>query len=169
MLNALPHSTHARARPTVHPNTDAHAELVIGNIVRRVMHIIREEMEAEREEQDDDLVAGPAGDAAAAGASSVGGLSRAFRHPFAATSTRTLSLHNLLDQGALEEAAEAAMQQHQQQAAAAASPPAQQGSGGGRRASFEEKERKGRAGQWDRKQEVRFGGSGGLQGRRRPP
>lgn len=128
-------------------------ELVIGNIVRRVMHIIREEMEAEQEEQDDDLVAGSAGDAAAVGASSVGGLSRAFRHPFAATSTRTLSLHNLLDQGALDEAAEAAIQQ-QQQAAAAAAQPAQQGGGSGRRASFEEKERKGRAGQWDRKQEV---------------
>lgn len=26
----------------------AHAELVIGNIVRRVLHIIREEMEAEQ-------------------------------------------------------------------------------------------------------------------------
>ncbi|KAL4419149.1 hypothetical protein ABPG77_002662 [Micractinium sp. CCAP 211/92] len=100
-------------------------ELVIGNIVRRVMHIIREEMEAEREEQDDDLVGGPAGDAAAAGASSVGGLSRAFRHPFAATSTRTLSLHNLLDQGALDEAAEAAMQQ-QAAAATTAAAPAQQ-------------------------------------------
>ncbi|KAL4447758.1 hypothetical protein ABPG75_004977 [Micractinium tetrahymenae] len=131
-------------------------ELVIGNIVRRVMHIIREEMEAEQEEQDDDLVAGAAGDVAAAGAASVGGLSRAFRHPFAAPSSRTLSLHNLLDQGALDEAADVAAQQHQQQAAAAAaaSPPTQHSGGSGRRGSFEEKERKGRAGQWDRKQEV---------------
>ncbi|EFN54691.1 hypothetical protein CHLNCDRAFT_24479 [Chlorella variabilis] len=36
-------------------------ELVIGNIVRRVMHIIREEMEAEQEEQDDDLAAATSG------------------------------------------------------------------------------------------------------------
>lgn len=34
---------------------------MIGNIVRRVMHIIREEMEAEQEEQDDDLAAATSG------------------------------------------------------------------------------------------------------------
>lgn len=37
------------------------AELVIGNIVRRVLHIIREEVEAEQEEQDDDLAAAASG------------------------------------------------------------------------------------------------------------
>ena len=34
---------------------------MIGNIVRRVLHIIREEVEAESEEQDDDLQAAASG------------------------------------------------------------------------------------------------------------
>ncbi|PSC72427.1 translation initiation factor eIF-2B subunit beta [Micractinium conductrix] len=142
-------------------------ELVIGNIVRRVMHIIREEMEAEQEEQDDDLMArAGSGDIAAASGGSVGGLSKAFRHPFATASSRTLSLHNLLDQGASEEgeasstpppvAGSSGGRRHR---SPSPSPPAQHGGGGGggggRRGSFEQQERKvPKAGQWDRKQEV---------------
>ncbi|KAI7838442.1 hypothetical protein COHA_007705 [Chlorella ohadii] len=134
-------------------------ELVIGNIVRRVLHIIREEMEAEQEEQDDDLLAGAgAGALTPGGGDSVGGLSKAFRHP-GAPSSRTLSLHNLLDQGAMDEAlAGAAASLSPQSSAqlggrgAAASPGP-----GARRSSLDEKEKErkgGKAAQWDRKQEV---------------
>lgn len=50
------------------------AELVIGNIVRRVMHIIREEMEAENDGKEDELEA-----AVPERERPVGGLSKAFR------------------------------------------------------------------------------------------
>jgi hypothetical protein len=49
------------------------AELVIGNIVRRVMHIIREEMEADGDDKEDELEAVPERERP------VGGLSKAFR------------------------------------------------------------------------------------------
>jgi translation initiation factor eIF-2B subunit beta len=71
-------------------------ELVIGNIVRRVMHIIREEMEEDIEE---DLATSTFSlDSRDSIMAVSGGLSRAFNKTTSNTG-RTLSLHNLLDQG----------------------------------------------------------------------
>eukprot|EP00887_Chlorella_sp_A99_P005916 scaffold29.g5916.t1 len=136
-------------------------ELAIGNIVRRVMHIIREEIDAGLEEQDDDLRHNAAGVADSSAQPAVGGLSRALRPGAPIWAARAQSLRNLLDQDVLEAAAAAhaqlqlaatpqgAPQAPAQQAAA----PAQQQEG--RRPSLEEKERRGgKAPQWDRKQEV---------------
>jgi translation initiation factor eIF-2B subunit beta len=73
-------------------------ELAIGNVVRRVLHIVREEMGEEEEGEALDRGAGAAEAAAAAApaaaAAGAGGLSRALK-PFGA---RAASLHNLLDQ-----------------------------------------------------------------------
>ncbi|KAI3425022.1 hypothetical protein D9Q98_008403 [Chlorella vulgaris] len=147
-------------------------ELVIGNIVRRVLHIIREEREAEQEEQDDDLMmAAFSVELPANMGANVGGLSKAFRPPFATASSRTLSLHNLLDLGAMGDAAAAVTAAaggggssgaaSSSSLAGATSPPAPApskqggGGGGGRRSSLDEKDRRvGKAGQWGRKQEV---------------
>lgn len=101
----------------------------------------------------------------------VGGLSKAFRPPFATASSRTLSLHNLLDLGAMGDAAAAVTAAaggggssgaaSSSSLAGATSPPAPApskqggGGGGGRRSSLDEKDRRvGKAGQWGRKQEV---------------
>lgn len=169
-----PNTPHHPALPL--PTSAKQAELVIGNIVRRVMHIIREEMEVEQEEQDDDLMAGAGGSglggSGGGSGDSVGGLSRAFRPPFAAPSTRTLSLHNLLDQGAMDDAVAAVQQQQRGSGSGSrghtpgSSPPpplalqrssdSMGGSGSARRSSFEQERdrRGGKAQQWDRKQEV---------------
>ncbi|KAL6770939.1 hypothetical protein ACKKBF_B33300 [Auxenochlorella protothecoides x Auxenochlorella symbiontica] len=74
-------------------------ELVIGNIARRVLHIIREEVEADEEGQDEDL---EVDHAQKESAPAMGGLSRAFRSPLG-VGNRTLSLHTLLDHDAVEE------------------------------------------------------------------
>jgi translation initiation factor eIF-2B subunit beta len=71
-------------------------ELVIGNIVRRVMHIVREEME---EDVEDELAAKSLDTVDAM--PKAGGLSKAFKLGLAG---RALSLHNLLDQGLAETA-----------------------------------------------------------------
>jgi translation initiation factor eIF-2B subunit beta len=73
---------------------------VIGNIVRRVMHIIREEMQEEAEDVFLAAAGGGGGDAAEQ-EPLPGGLSRALKSSSSARAgwARTFSLHNLLDQG----------------------------------------------------------------------
>ena len=86
------------------------AELAVGNMVRRVMHMIREEWEQEVQENahlmppdpDQHQRSPPPGVAASAKpATGQGLLSRALRPGVPAN--RALSLHNLLDQTALTE------------------------------------------------------------------
>lgn len=73
------------------------AELVIGNVVRRVLHIIREEMDQQEETAELTLdSASPA---------RVGGLSRALNKSTTSQRwSRSFSLHNLLDQQDFDEA-----------------------------------------------------------------
>lgn len=120
-------------------------ELSIGNIVRRVMHIIREEMEEDSDvNTDDELEALPEKERL------VGGLSKALRTT-SFTAGRALSLHNLLDQGLFDQVAAAAhvqpaqpqqqIQQQQQQQL----PPVRNEDGGGKG---------GKRPAWGRKHEV---------------
>lgn len=57
-------------------STSSSTELVIGNIARRVLHIIREEVEADEDGQDEDL---EVDQTQKESAPAMGGLSRAFR------------------------------------------------------------------------------------------
>ena len=131
------------------------------------MHIIREEIEAGLDEQDDDLAHTPA--ATESGTQpAVGGLSRALRPGFGAPSpwgARAQSLRNLLDQDLVEQAAArtpslpppspAAAQHPPQQQPPPPLPQQQQREAGAKRPSLEEQRRGGgKMQQWDRKQEV---------------
>ena len=78
-----------------------HAELVIGNIVRRVMYIIREEIDEQADEET--CSTGATSEPSPQNVSPVvaGGLSRALGNPLgvgARLHSRSFSLHNLLDQ-----------------------------------------------------------------------
>ncbi|KAL4530222.1 hypothetical protein Ndes2526B_g04973 [Nannochloris sp. 'desiccata'] len=126
-------------------------ELVIGNIVRRVMHIIREEMEEEPED-DDASTSGLFDSSRDAQGPVAGGLSRALGGNKAAPGrwgARTFSLHNLLDQVPEEnEATAIATVEH-------TSPRHRSGGGGGggNTPKFAD-HKKPAAIPWDRKQEV---------------
>lgn len=125
------------------------------------MHIIREEIDAGLEEQDDDLAPMPAGSADAGASHAPGGLSRALRPGFGAPPpwARAQSLRNLLDQD-LVDSANAAMglmtpPPLQPLPAVVAASQQQQQQREQKRSSFEEAQRRGgKTQQWDRKQEV---------------
>ena len=75
------------------------AELAVGNIVRRVLHMIREESQHEAEDEEPQLQQSPAAVAVpeAQGEQGPGLLSKMLRQP-SSLGVRTISLHNLLDQ-----------------------------------------------------------------------
>ena len=75
------------------------AELAVGNIVRRVLHMIREELQHEAEDEEPQLQQSPAAVAVpeAQGEQGPGLLSKMLRQP-SSLGVRTISLHNLLDQ-----------------------------------------------------------------------
>ncbi len=91
------------------------AGLVIGNIVRRVLHVVREEMQAESEEGMTEAVVATL--PTPSDEKSSGLLSRALRQ---AVVSRAVSLHNLLDQGmfdGLDAAVQSPVEARQQPAA----------------------------------------------------
>lgn len=78
VARGYPTCTHFVNKFRSNPRSMLSTELVIGNIVRRVLHIIREEMDAEQdgfEEEPDPVVPSVKDQTPAA----MGGLSRAFR------------------------------------------------------------------------------------------
>lgn len=83
-------------------------ELAIGNITRRILHMIREESEEEHDELDDIA----AGQQPQKETDKAGLLSKALRAPLG---TRTLSLHNLLDQAPFLEAQQIQLQSLERQ------------------------------------------------------